>query len=246
MSGSISTAARASFCEDALSGKDVESNEYVAKIEKSDPIDEHPTLILAKKLIELKTKPMKSRVLFDSPNHGATIETYGVPANAKQLFYRPTDIFRYYVSDSAVMKMILESGQLKAGQVPYAVVKPYLSKEYFYSLDGLFVTTPEFEPWQVGLDKKLNTDFVDFTLPDGLGLIQLEPGIILLPGKPDIPQWIQNSYQRYVENGSAPMPNGMEDAFKRVETFADQPDLVISVNIVKYRQSGNVNEASPH
>lgn len=190
----------------------------------------HPSREEALRLLELRSQPLRTRVLYASPQHGDAVEVIGVPSSARLVEYGPSEVFRYYVSDRALYDRIVSERTLRAGNLPYVVVHPQLRREYYYSLEGIFLTKPAFRPEQVGLERDPRMSYVDFTLPEGLGLIQLEPGIFLVPGKPAVRDWIREAYERYRASGATAYPPGYEDAFRNIERSQGKGDATFRFN----------------
>lgn len=201
---------------------------------------EHPSFKAAVELMELKKQPLQSTVLFSSPHHGDTVEVIGVPQSAELVDYGEDEVFRYYLSDETITDKLLSEGKLQAGILPYVIVHPQVRKEYYYSLEGIFITKPGFEPQQVGLERNPNMNYVDFTLPKGLGLIQLEPGIFLIPGKPATAPWIMDAYLKFRASGATQYPAGYENAFKNIERSALKEDPSFNFDPVSARVGGVV------
>jgi hypothetical protein len=96
------------------------------------------------------------------------------------------------------------------------------------------LTTPDFDPKQVGLEP--NLPFVDFTLPAGVGVLYLEPGIYLIPGKPAVPKWIQDTYSKFKASGALQPSAGFERAFQRMKKYETLEDLWVPIQIIQSSQ----------
>ncbi len=94
-------------------------------------------------------------------------------------------IFRHYTTPSGKMQ-ILSSQRLRAGSTAYAY-GPYS----FSDLTGVFLTTPDFGADEVGLSGAIALAWVDVLLDPATVVLQLEPGIFLVPGSPEIPDWLR-------------------------------------------------------
>lgn len=94
-------------------------------------------------------------------------------------------VFRHYTTPARKLK-ILRLRRLRAGSTAYAY-GPYS----FADLTGVFFTTPNFGAEEVGLNGTIAPEWVDVSLDPGTVVIQLQPGIFLVPGSPDIPAWLQ-------------------------------------------------------
>jgi hypothetical protein len=101
----------------------------------------------------------------------------GVPRQA-EVVTAGQRTYRHYTYTPEQLNSIIESGSLLSGRVPYAVVIPG-GRYYWSDLKGAFVTTPEHRADKVGVGNSPYS--VDFRLPEDLPLIQLEPGILLVP-----------------------------------------------------------------
>lgn len=189
----------------------------------------HPSAAAAKTLLNLRGKPLHSTLLFDSPHHGATLEIEGVPASVSRWAHDPKQVFRHYFTDSSRIPKVIQKSQLDAEVEPYYVVHPGVRKEIYVDLVGTFLTTPEFDPRKVGLEP--NLPYIDFTLPTDVGVLFLEPGIYLVPGKPATPKWIQDVYAKFKQSGADTPPAGFERAFQRMKKYEPLEDLWVPIKI---------------
>lgn len=96
-------------------------------------------------------------------------------------------LFRHYTTPEGFEK-ILERKRLVAGPVSY-VSSPYV----YPDVTGIFLTTSKFKPETVGLDSAVHSKWVDFHLPEGTGVLWLEPGIYVVPGSVAVPEWLIRS-----------------------------------------------------
>ncbi len=133
---------------------------------------------------------------------------------------------------------MLESKILESGLVPYAIVHPGIKKEYYYSLEGAFMTKPQFPPERVGLGRDANMSYIDFTIKEGHGVLSLEPGIFLIPGKPRFPKWIEDAYSKWKMSGKKEYPTEHQKIFKRIESYSNDPRLVVPMKIKSYKKNG--------
>jgi hypothetical protein len=117
---------------------------------------------------------------------------HGIPDTVKLHPLVPAEIFRHYSSPENI-EAIIKGRKLIAGNLPYVVTSRGV-RTSFVDLTGIFLTKPGFSPQQVGVEKNKLNSFIDLRLPSGTEVIQLEPGIFLVPGPAKIPEWIANYY----------------------------------------------------
>lgn len=110
------------------------------------------------------------------------VESEGIPARARLLKEEEVAnlVFRHY---SLKADLIRETSMLKAGTTPYVESQGERFWIGYVQLKGIFMTTKEFLPKQVGVFPE---QYVDFKIDPKIAVLELEPGIYLIPsnGKP--------------------------------------------------------------
>ncbi len=189
-----------------------------------------------KRWAELQKRDLKSRDMYAGQAERSSLIIEGIPQYVKTINPRGV-VFRHYVTGDA-MPIILQTQQLKTGITPYVILSPGFSKEVYQDLVGIFLTTPNTPPEKVGLRADPNMNYIDFTLYEGTPVVQIEKAILLIPGRPDLPQWIKNLYFEYKKTGRADAK--YIDDFRRYdETGAGNPTFM-KVKIKSYRMNGKV------
>ena len=186
----------------------------------------------------LLSTPNSRRVLYSSRSNGEVVEVRGAPKAARIHATHEGEVFRHYMTDPGTIELIREEKALRAGVLPYVVNEPGVKKEYYIDLTGAFITKPGFEPHQVGLGRNPRMDYVDFTLSQGTPVIQLEPGIFLLPGKPIFQKWIQDAFDAWEKGGSKEYPAEHVAIFRQIQAVRGEPELFVPIQILSYRKNG--------
>ncbi len=111
-------------------------------------------------------------------------KTSGRPDSARVVVPGET-VYRHYISDvdqdpEAIRRTIVMTRRLRAGRTPYVTGDLPWFRMTYPDVRGIFVTTPEWTSEKVGIFK--NLPYVDFRFEAGTGLVELEPGILLVPG----------------------------------------------------------------
>lgn len=189
-----------------------------------------------KRWVELQKRDVKSRDLYAGQAERSSLIIEGIPKYVRVV--NPTGVvFRHYVSGSA-MPIILSTSQLKTGITPYVVMNPGYSKEVYQDLVGIFLTTPNTPPEKVGLARDPNMNYIDFTLYEGTPVVQIEKEILLIPGRPDLPQWIKALYAEYKKTGRADAR--YVDDFRRYDELGAGNPTFMKVKIKSYRLNGKI------
>lgn len=198
----------------------------------------------AKKLLELKNQPFKETVLYSTqeidPQHPEIIKVKGIPPSAEIWDYDSKKVFRHYFTSADRLPNVISTGLLDAEIEPYIVVHPGVRKEFYDDLYGTFLTTPEYAPEKVGLEKDPKMPYVDFTLPEGIGVIYLEPGIYLVPGKPAFASWFRLEYEKFKKTGQLQYPTEHKDSFANIAKYENEPDLLVPIRIKQYFFEGTL------
>lgn len=159
----------------------------------------------------------------------------GIPKNVKQV--NPTGVmYRHYIGSN--MPIILQTKQLKTGITPYVIMNPGYSREVYQDLVGIFLTYPHTPPERVGLARNPNADYIDFTLHPGTPVVEIEKEILLIPGRPDLPEWLRVAYLEYKKTGRT--QTQYVELFKRVDERGGVTPTFMKVKIHSYRQNGVV------
>lgn len=159
----------------------------------------------------------------------------GIPQGVKQVNPRGV-VYRHYVGKN--MEIILQTRQLKTGITPYVIMNPGYSREVYQDLVGIFLTTPQTPPERVGLPRNNNADYIDFTLYEGTPVVEIEKEILLIPGRPDLPEWLKVAYLEYKKTGRT--QTQYVELFKRVDERGGVTPTFMKVKIKSYRLNGVV------
>ncbi len=173
---------------------------------------------------------------------------WGAPAPVKQVTPAGTGLMRHWTSNAQaggvpVVDLIVKSGALKAGPRVYIVPVSHRA-DYYQDLHGVFFTTPDFPAGQLWMGLQQDSDYVDFVVDPGMGVLYLAPGNYLFPCPMKIQQWIAEEYRKWKAGG--PLPSGMELAFKGIDREGGLQDaLDIPITVVRYQKNGRVTVLRP-
>jgi len=184
-------------------------------------------------LLDLQKQDLRRVDLRSYSTEKQTLMTYGVPKTA-----RPMDVrgmtFRHYVGSG--MDKILACNCLKAGFTPYIIFNPGLGREIFEDLYGIFLTTTDAKPQDVGLAANDKYDYIDFELADNTGVLWLEHNIFLVPGRGDVVAWLKPLYQEYKSTGKC--EKTMCETLQRIDARGGIDPMFIPVKITCQRRNG--------
>ena len=180
-----------------------------------------------------KKEGLSRRDLYEGNAEKADYIISGIPSYVKVINSRNV-VYRHYIGSS--MPIILETSQLKTGITPYVIMNPGYSREVYQDLVGIFLTTPNTPPEKVGLRNNPNADYIDFTLYPGTPVVQIEPEILLIPGRPDLPAWLKTLYAEYKRTGRT--STQYVELFQRVDERGGVNPTFMKVKIKKYRMNG--------
>jgi hypothetical protein len=176
----------------------------------------------------------KGKPLYET-EHFARYEVPGLPQGVKMLDPSTISqrIFRYYFQgERNRLGEVLKNERLRAGPAPYAIVSPGVQVDYYVDLTGVFVTTPKFKAEQVGLTRADNATYVDFRFPEGTGVLQIEPGILLVPGNKGNHAWVRQAYEEFKKSGRLPRDSSIADlVLKMQDEERRNPSLLIPMQI---------------
>lgn len=176
-----------------------------------------------------------SRDLYAGQQERADYIISGIPKSVKQINPRGV-VYRHYIGKNA--EIILQSSQLKTGITPYVIMNPGYSREVYQDLVGIFLTTPQTPPERVGLPRNPNADYIDFTLYEGTPVVEIEKEILLIPGRPDLPEWLKVAYLEYKKTGRT--QTQYVELFRRVDERGGVTPTFMKVKIKSYRLNGVV------
>ena len=157
----------------------------------------------------------------------------GIPKHVRQVNPRGV-VYRHYIGKNA--EIILKTSQLKTGITPYVIMNPGYSREVYQDLVGIFLTTPLTPPERVGLPRNSNADYIDFTLYEGTPVVEIEKEILLIPGRPDLPEWLKTAYLEYKRTGRT--QTQYVELFRRVDERGGVTPTFMKVKIQSYRVNG--------
>ncbi len=188
-----------------------------------------------KRLLDLQKKPLQKKDLYAGNPEKADYIIQGVPKFVKQV--NPNGVvYRHYVGKH--MDIVLKTSQLKTGITPYVIMSPGFSREVFEDLAGMFLTTPNTPPEKVGLPRDPNYNYIDFTLYPGTPVLEIEPEILLIPGIPDVPQWIRTLYEDYKATGR--YDRRYIETLKKIDARGGANPTYMKVKIVRYKLDGKI------
>jgi hypothetical protein len=115
------------------------------------------------------------------PKFDGDITTWhtGLPEGVEVVSHGGIPLRHYSFREKA--EIIVQTGILKAGKVPYARGSRG-SRTYFQDLTGIFLTTTGTDPGEVGVGDR--NHLVDVVLPPDVNLLKIEEGIYLIPSEP--------------------------------------------------------------
>lgn len=194
--------------------------------------------IQTRRLLELQKKPLQKKDLYAGNAEKADYIITGVPKSVKQV--NPEGVvYRHYVGKN--MDIVLKTSQLKTGITPYVIMNPGFSREVYEDLAGMFLTTPNTPPEKVGLPRDPNYNYIDFTLYKGTPVLEIEPEILLIPGIPDVPEWLKKLYLDYKTTGR--YDRHYIETFKKIDARGGANPTFMKVKIVRYKLDGKIYEA---
>jgi hypothetical protein len=155
-----------------------------------------------------KSRELRKSFVFKNSEGFETWSIQGLPSGVKKIGTKDR-VFRHY---SYAFQIIQSDQHLQTGVTPYVVIHPGVRREIYEDLTGIFLTDPHIEPRRVGLSDDLKNKFVDFKIPDGYSVYELEPGIYLIPTPPLVPGWLRDSYQAYRLNSVLPKDQSIRAA----------------------------------
>ncbi len=156
----------------------------------------------------------------------------GIPKNIEEIKTRGV-VFRHYVGKA--MPIILQTKQLKTGITPYVVLKLGFGKEVYEDLVGIFLTTPQTPPQEVGLPASAD-DYIDLEVYSGTPVVKIEKAIFLIPGRADAPEWLKTLYLEYKKTGKA-NPH-YKDTFDKFDRRGGVDPTFMKIKIKSYRFQG--------
>jgi hypothetical protein len=175
------------------------------------------------------------RDIFDGQIERASYIVSGIPSFAREVNPRGV-VYRHYTGNHT--GIILETGQLKTGIVPYVTIQRGFGRDSYEDLTGIFLTYPQTPPERVGLPANPNADYIDFTLFEGTPVVELEKEILVIPGRPDIPAWMKPLYEEYLRTGRT--ATQYVETFKRIDARGGVNPTFMKINIRSYRLNGKV------
>ena len=173
---------------------------------------------------------------------------WGAPAPVRLIKPAQAGLMRHWTSNAqadgaAVVDLIVRSGLLKAGPRPYIVPVSHRA-DYYSDLHGVFFTTPAFPAGQLWMGLTPDTDYVDFTVDQGMGALYLAPGNYLFPCPMKVQGWIADSYRKWKSTGVK--PGGMDQVFAQIDREGGLEEAIdIPVTVVRYQKNGRVTVLRP-
>jgi hypothetical protein len=132
----------------------------------------------------------------------------------------------------------MSSKHLKSSFFSYTQVAPGLYSKDFTDLTGVFLTTPDHKPNQVGLAANTTPEFyIDLKLSSSVPLLELEEGILMIPLPHRTRDWVADYYRRY--KSGEKLSKDDEAMCKRIEAKGGiPPEYEIPVEIVEHGKFG--------
>lgn len=192
-------------------------------------------MTITKKLLVKQKQGLARRDQYQGQTERADYIISGVPSSVKVVNPRGV-VYRHYIGSN--MPIILSSSQLKTGITPYIIMNPGYSREVYEDLVGIFLTTPQTPPERVGLARNSRADYIDFTLYEGTPVLEIEKEILLIPGRPDLPEWLKTLYTSYKQTGRT--ETQYVDLFRKVDERGGIIPTFMKVKIKSYRMNGVV------
>lgn len=190
---------------------------------------------ITKQWMQRKADGLKKKDIFEGQAERADYIITGIPKHVVEIDPRNI-VFRHYVGKA--MPIILETSQLKTGITPYVIMNLGFSREVYEDLVGIFLTTPMTPPEKVGLKADPNADYIDFTLHEGTPVVKIEKEIFLIPGRPDVPEWIKALYKDYKATGRYDVHH--LELFKKIDARGGINPSFMKVKIQSYRLNGKI------
>lgn len=190
---------------------------------------------ITKQWMQKKGEGLKKKDIFEGQLERADYIITGIPKHVVEIDPRKI-VFRHYVGKA--LPIILSTSQLKTGITPYVIMNPGFSREVYEDLVGIFLTTPLTPPERVGLKADPDADYIDFTLHDGTPVVKIEKEIFLIPGRPDVPEWVKTLYQDYKATGRYDIH--YLELFKKIDARGGIIPSFMKIKIQSYRSSGKV------
>jgi CubicO group peptidase (beta-lactamase class C family) len=156
---------------------------------------------------------------------------HGIPKSAVYRYAGENEIFRHYASPGRI-RDIIATGSVRAALLPY-VVRSCGSRVSYVDVTGIFLTKPGFSAKSVGVSEDSAETFVDLKLPPNTMILELEPGILVVPGPPSLPNWL-TAYAAQMATG-AEIPNWVQPTLQRLQHQGalDRKPASIQVGIVE-------------
>jgi hypothetical protein len=140
------------------------------------------TRVLAQKIFEEHWGGSKRTVVEDLSAGDRIRITYTGTPNVVTLVENPENIVFCHYRDRKGIQTILATSRIIAGPTPYVNSHHRWLRETYQDMQGIFLTTTDYKPLDVGV---ADTDKVLIKLPPGTGVLEFEPGIYMIPGKPE-------------------------------------------------------------
>jgi hypothetical protein len=151
----------------------------------------------------------------------------GLPPGATWTTSTGTEVFRHYVNTPATLEAVLETKTLRAGNRPYVRGDKY-TKIVHEDMVGIFVTTPEYTSGEVDGHSPL---YVDFTFPAGTRILNIVPGILLLPGEASTPAWMLEGLAKWRLDPSS-VPFYMQASLQKLDREPPRQPRTQLINVV--------------
>ena len=142
-------------------------------------------------------------------------KSYGIPPTAKFRTTKPEEVFRHFSQIENIEK-IKQEQRLVAGNLPYITRGKGTDRVSYVNLTGVFFTTSQFAPNNIGVEKNSSTSYIDFTLPPGTEIIELEDGVFLVPGPSKKPEWLTNYYDQWKINPES-VPSYVRSSMREID-----------------------------
>jgi hypothetical protein len=204
-------------------------------LQSADSVERADAESRASRLLERRGIPVREvRRTFQVESQDLIL-VYGVPEHIQRLEHDPNRVFRRYTRTS--VRKIVETSVLKSGPRPY--IHPTSHARWIYEdLSGPMFTDPDFPVGSLWMDFDESSDWVDFTLPHPIPVLECSPGNYLIPAQKDYPEWMRKGYEAYLKNGTISPGYPVEEFQRITEEGGMRPAAQFQIRPIRFREKG--------
>jgi hypothetical protein len=130
---------------------------------------------------------------------------------------------------------IVNTQRLLPGARPYIDADAH-QRVYYNDLTGIFLSSPVNDPQNLQLGLTRASDYVEVEIDPQVPLLQILPGIYLIPLPESVYDWLLLAYQRWLSTGKDPY--GQEMKFQRLKTLGGPGNnLFVPIKILGYQKN---------